>query len=87
MDEPMTEIEDSSRSEGEKVVREWTRRPTSTPSDRAKRYRLEVYEPQTADGKDRTLHYKSLFMAKLNAFLARYIGAARVVIVDTQPGR
>lgn len=48
-----------------------------------KRYRLEVYEPRTRDGRDRTLYYKTWLMAKINAIMAREIGATRIVLVDT----
>lgn len=49
-----------------------------------KRYRLEVYRPQTADGRDRILYYKTRFMAWFNGQLASYIGVERIVIVDTR---
>lgn len=49
-----------------------------------KRYRLEVYAPHTADGRDRILYYKTRIMAWLNGQLARHIGVERIVIVDTR---
>lgn len=75
----------------EHIVAEWTRRPnghSSTPTENTrKRYRLEVYRPNTRDGSDRVMFFKTLAMARLNAWMGREIGAERIVIIDTESDR
>ncbi|WP_433673787.1 hypothetical protein [Microbacterium gorillae] len=51
----------------------------------ARRYRVEVYGLHASDSRDRILTYRTLLMARINAWIARCIGADRIVIVDTTP--